>query len=41
MITVNGWCAGGKGKGGDECSVNGGEFVSGASLIHLVTLRES
>ncbi len=30
MITVNGWCAGGKGggvekRGGGECSVNGGD----------------
>ncbi len=29
MITVNGWCAGGKGgglgEGGDECPVNGGD----------------
>ncbi len=32
MITVNGWCAGGKGGGwvgqrggGDECSANGGD----------------
>ncbi len=29
MITINGWCAGGKGgsrqKGGGECSVKGGD----------------
>ncbi len=24
MMTVNGWCAGGKGGGRGECSVNGG-----------------
>ncbi len=43
MITVNGWCAGGKGgrgKGVGECSVNGGDGERLLFNLFLIVLTE-